>query len=94
MKVEIYSDGDHSNRQIVWKTRMANVRTHAVQNVYIPFGQQVRPFKVREISVKSHFRKNLISGFCIIEMGWSTNATCHHSRNGCVEWRMFGEINR
>uniref|UniRef100_A0A1I7UY66 Fibronectin type-III domain-containing protein n=1 Tax=Caenorhabditis tropicalis TaxID=1561998 RepID=A0A1I7UY66_9PELO len=47
MKVEIIQDGDHSNRQIVWKTRMANVRTHVVQNVYIPFSQQISPFKVR-----------------------------------------------
>ncbi|ULU12416.1 hypothetical protein L3Y34_015604 [Caenorhabditis briggsae] len=51
MKVEIHPDGDTSNRQIVWKTRMANVRTHVVQNVYIPFSQQIRPFKV-SVSLK------------------------------------------
>ncbi|CAI2318691.1 unnamed protein product [Caenorhabditis sp. 36 PRJEB53466] len=46
MKVEVLRDGDISNRQILWKTRMANIRTHVVQNVYIPFSQQIQPFKV------------------------------------------------
>uniref|UniRef100_A0A8R1I4U7 Reverse transcriptase domain-containing protein n=1 Tax=Caenorhabditis japonica TaxID=281687 RepID=A0A8R1I4U7_CAEJA len=58
MKVEVFGGNDVSNRHIVWKTRMANIRTHVIQNVYIPIKQQIEPFKLNQKNVKDPSRNS------------------------------------
>ncbi|CAB3407148.1 unnamed protein product [Caenorhabditis bovis] len=51
MKVEIIGGSNASTRNVVWKTKMANVKTHIIQNLYLPIARQINPFKIA-ISVK------------------------------------------